>query len=37
LLTQLFDRVAHFLEASFEEVISGFDADQLFRFGEGVD
>src|SRR5207253_8707507 len=33
----IFDRHSHFLESSFEEVISGFDADKLFGIGEGVD
>ena len=33
----LFDGYPHFLESAFEEVISGFDADQLLRIGEGVD
>src|SRR5258708_39777995 len=33
----IFDGYSHLLESAFEEVISGFDADQLLRIGEGVD
>jgi len=33
----ILDSQAHLLESSFEEVISGFDADQFLGVGEGVD
>src|SRR5882762_8639649 len=33
----IFDRYSHLLKSAFEEVISGFNADQLLRIGEAVD
>ena len=35
--TQSSIATSHLLESSFEEVISGFDADQFLGVGEGVD
>src|SRR6266849_472506 len=37
LLDPIFDRYAHLFESPFEEMISGFDADQLLRVREGID
>ena len=31
-----FDRVAHFMQATFEKMVGGLDEDQLLRIGHGI-